>query len=318
MAKGPESAGQPLAHSVVTPRWDFGPCAERCQSCIVNDVDPQRIIVPVNPSSKMAERGVPAAVAAARLFGCGIELLQCVEDPHEVSRLQREVEPIRCSIRVAAPDVPVRSSTIVEPHAPLGIIAATQPAHLPVIATRATILGFHHYVGSAAEKVVAGTGRPALLVGPAADAEYALEVDSVLVPVDPESPSLGILDLAHHWAAQLGVPMTVISVIGTAHDYSATRDLLEKGISDATLEARPPQVRVIRAADPALVIARLGVKALIVMNSHGRTGLRRMVMGSVTTEVVRWAKRAVLVVLIEAVSSEVVGIAAASAPVASS
>jgi len=263
-------------------------------------VDPQRIVVPINPSDAYAQRALPTAVAAARLFTCGIELLHCVEDPHEVSVLHRVIEPIRSSLRLNHPDVVVRASTVVQPHAPEGIIAATQPAHLPVMATRARLLGFQHYLGSAAETVVGKSGRPVLLVGPAAEASRAFDFDAVIVAVSPTEPALANIGIAEHWAQRLDVPMVLVAVVGESDDPATVQQDLETCIAGLRPpDAAPLSLRVVQSSHRSQTIRDLGSTGLIVMNSHARTGLSRLRNGSITTEVVRGAKRAVLVTLIE-------------------
>ena len=56
----------------------------------------------------------------------------------------------------------------------------------------------------------------------------------------------------------------------------------------AAIEGRP--------ADVVVETARDGQYDLIVVGSHGRTGIQRVLLGSVAEAVVRWADRPVLVV----------------------
>lgn len=56
---------------------------------------------------------------------------------------------------------------------------------------------------------------------------------------------------------------------------------------------------IVRRGDPALVITQQAKKnrdAMIVMGSHGRTGLKRLVMGSVAERTLRYARCPVLIV----------------------
>jgi len=267
---------------------------------MVDNVEPQRIVVPIDPTSTTANRAIPVAVAAAKLFGCAIELLQCVEDPHQVSAAQRDLEPLRSTIRLEHPDVVVRSSTIVNPNAPEEIVRAVQPGHLPVIATRAQALTLRHYIGSAAEKVVAQSGRPVLLVGPAADADDAMQVSGVIAGVAPQTglldtDTLDLILLAQHWARQLAVPLQLVTVVSDDDQVIAAQQWLNDVVARFLLPGQEADVRVLRSSQPADAICRIGAEALIVMSSHARAGLARFTLGSVTTNVVRHATRAVLV-----------------------
>lgn len=56
---------------------------------------------------------------------------------------------------------------------------------------------------------------------------------------------------------------------------------------------------IIRRGDPARVIANQANKArasMIVMGSHGRTGLKRLVLGSVAERTLRYARCPVLII----------------------
>jgi nucleotide-binding universal stress UspA family protein len=64
---------------------------------------------------------------------------------------------------------------------------------------------------------------------------------------------------------------------------------------------RPGQFRslIVRGGDPADIIAVQGKKLrafMIVMGSHGRTGLKRLLLGSVAERTLRYAKCPVLIV----------------------
>lgn len=272
------------------------PLFRRSSSMNTGAVDPQRIVLPVNTADHRADRAVPTAIAAARLFNCSLELLQFVEDPHEVRRADQALAAVAASIRRSAPDVTLRSSTIVEPHAPRGLVAAVQPAHLMVMATRASHFGLVHYVGSAADCVIADSGRPVLLVGPACDFETGLKVTHVVVPVDPDDPSFGTLPLAQHWADRMEVPLTMVAVVTNDSSGHETKRQLQELIHALVPEIMTTPLHVIRAPDPASAIVSLGNDALIVMDSHSCTGLQRLAIGSTTTEVVRRATEPVLVV----------------------
>lgn len=122
-----------------------------------------------------------------------------------------------------------------------------------------------------------------------AAAEQAREHDAVLVLVHAWQPPLWLTE------ADYGMPGRVVQqTIETAeHTLEAwRRDALALGVPDVVAEFRTglPWQQVVAAAraDP-----RVG---MIVIGTHGHTGLRRALMGSVAEKVVRHAPCTVLVV----------------------
>lgn len=144
-----------------------------------------------------------------------------------------------------------------------------------------------------------------------------LPVRTILCPTDFSEPSYEGLkaanELAHHFSAQVVVlhvnpPIPVMPEGHGAINFNipeyqkemekAAREqigkVLERWVSpDVESAARVAQ------GDPAEEIARAAAELeadLIVLSTHGRTGWRRFVTGSVTEKVVRLAERPVLTV----------------------
>lgn len=266
-------------------------------------MDTQRVLLPLRPGSGTAQRALPAAAAAARAFDCGLEILVCVDDEHEVSFQRGDLEAVKRDIRRRDPGVDLRVSVIVEPHAPEGIVEAAAAGHLPVLATSATIFKLDHYLGSAAEIVVRLSGRPALLVGPDADRERALDVDSVVVPVDGSDLSEAAIPVGAHWAATLDVPLWLVSVLppesgrGGPDGDGPLESSYVRGVAQRHRDLGVDlQWEVLHDTHVADALVRHATTGLLVMSTHGRTGLARVALGSVATDVVRHAARAVVVV----------------------
>ena len=138
----------------------------------------------------------------------------------------------------------------------------------------------------------------------------------ILVPLDFSEPSRRALEyavvLAKPFAASLDllhvVPDPFIAHPG-AGDAPLPRPLLDQLQQDAHRrldEALPPDDRnafgahsVVRVGDPLIEIAeyaRLEEVDLIVMGTHGRTGIPHLLFGSVAERVVRTAPCPVLIV----------------------
>lgn len=89
------------------------------------------------------------------------------------------------------------------------------------------------------------------------------------------------------------------SVVWGAYSESAIQANLEKSFREEVTDPRYASVKFTAVfGDPGSRIAELAKKSdagLVVISSHGRTGLTRMVMGSVAERVVRLAPCPVLV-----------------------
>jgi nucleotide-binding universal stress UspA family protein len=134
------------------------------------------------------------------------------------------------------------------------------------------------------------------------------QAERVVVPVDLSGPSMDAVDKAVALAGAPNVyvlsvlePLTAVEpgvIFGTVNDAERSaavratveRRLAERGIEGVNVE--------IRTGPPGLTICDYAGEVgadLIVLSSHGRTGLRRLLIGSVAEVVVRHATVAVLV-----------------------
>jgi nucleotide-binding universal stress UspA family protein len=138
---------------------------------------------------------------------------------------------------------------------------------------------------------------------------------NLCVAVDLSEPSREALDQAAELTGALGAELTVAHVVAPPPASAADLLVAPAGAAEeearevgAALEAwravaearagRPVRARLL-AGEPAKEIVRLAREEgcdLVVVGTHGRTGLRRALMGSVAAAVVREAPCAVLVV----------------------
>ena len=134
-----------------------------------------------------------------------------------------------------------------------------------------------------------------------------MTIRRILVPVDFSAASLQALDYAVELAQPLRAALTVLFVVEPLYSAGDFGVLLEEqqrlGHAElARLQARLKQRRVpcrtvMGRGTPYQVItdeAHRGRADLIVMATHGRTGLSHLVMGSVAAKVVRTARCPVL------------------------
>lgn len=137
------------------------------------------------------------------------------------------------------------------------------------------------------------------------------QLRSILVPVDFSETSLDALQHALALARQHKAQLTLLHVIepfhadmflDTAQAQRAARAAAHEQLgrlADATKKTWPRTGRELRSGHPVATITALAKRTnadLIVLGTHGRTGLKRAFLGSVAERVVRHAPCSVLVV----------------------
>lgn len=161
-------------------------------------------------------------------------------------------------------------------------------------------------VGSVTARVIGHTQRDILVVP--ADAKIGWK--KILVATDGSKYSASAAARAVDFAKAYGGSLVALSVVDVpAEFYADAPKAAEKLVADAKgyVEAVKKQAEaagvgaetmVVEAeADQAVIAAAGDAKAdMIIMGSHGRTGLRRLLMGSVTELVIGHAPCPVLVV----------------------
>jgi nucleotide-binding universal stress UspA family protein len=184
----------------------------------------------------------------------------------------------------------------------------------------------HVWLGSTAERVVRHASCPVLVLGKTdrfgasrslSGSECsgdALRVRCIVAPVDFSDPSREALSFAGRIAQQFGASVHLLYVIESlrklrhAHalpgtfDTSTVREALKAKLAELAndqIEELVPVHHDVRTGKPVDEIMSLAADAaadLIVIATHGRTGLKHVVLGSVAERVVREAPCPVLVV----------------------
>ena len=179
-------------------------------------------------------------------------------------------------------------------------VRATTPPGLLCLATRGRGALGELLLGSVASEVVRGLGQPLLVTGPAI-APIERPWQRLLVCLDGSATADSILPTARQWARALGLQVLLVHVaypsagpyLGAEEDHEPTRLVLQHlhGVADALradgLEAR---VDLVEDTSPARGILRASTDLMadvVAMSTHGRTGLARLLLGSVATEAIR-------------------------------
>ncbi len=298
-------------------------------------------LVPVD-GSPLSERVLPFATALARRangrvillrVALGLEMAQLPELGADPSR---ELDELAGRLRA--------SGVTVEPHVhyvysldevadTICRVAREREAHLILMSTHGRGgLGRWLY-GSVADQVLRQAEVPVLLVSAACELAWPPGGPRhLLVPLDGSPLAEEALGLARELAAALGVGLTLTQVIqpltyayaeGYAYfaydpeaELAQAREYLEQAA--APLRSAGIDVRVeARLGQPAAEIAAAAREQgadLIVMATHGRGGLARVILGSVATGTLQQAGVPILLVRPTAVRQQTQPVAVAAMP----
>ncbi|MBF6612465.1 MAG: universal stress protein [Chloroflexi bacterium] len=190
-------------------------------------------------------------------------------------------------------------------------------------------------LGSVAEKILHAAPTPLVLIRPAADdaeMEVSLSVAdlpayrTILVPLDGSLLAEQALEQAQPLAAATGASLLLLSVANAVGDLIVARRAetmrrievlnererkrLAAYLADVALDIEDAGITVrtrLSEGDPAEEILRAGREAgadLIVMATHGRSGLKRLWLGSVAMKVTHTAELPVLLVGVRVPAAE--------------
>ena len=288
---------------------------------------PRRILVPVDFSDP-SRQALRAAVALARRFGSRLSVMHVTRRNRPDSHIVAEQMGINFDTRRAgraklqeliehdlSSDVqPTRLVADGVPFDEITKAAKAWDADLIVIATHGYTGLKHVLLGSTAERVARHAPCPVLVVRSRQrrGAKTAFSPDrmrSILAPIDFSEISLAALPhalaLAREYQAQLCLlhviePWPADGLLATEKDdvRAAAHQSLAK-LAGATKKVWPHTGRELRTGPTVETITALAKRTnadLIVMATHGRTGLQHAFIGSVAERVVRHAPCSVLVV----------------------
>ena len=175
-------------------------------------------------------------------------------------------------------------------------------------------------LGSVAEKVLRGTANPLLLIRATEEAkgEGHAKLTSIIVPLDGSELAECVLPTVAEMGKMLGLEVVLFRayhipynaygsedayVINYEEVLAGVRDEAQEYVEKKVTELKKLGVEQVTAlikegfpGDEIIAIGRKTPDNLIAMCSHGRSGVRRFVLGSVTEIVVRHSGDPVLVV----------------------
>ncbi|NKE37400.1 universal stress protein [Natronococcus sp. JC468] len=275
-----------------------------------------RILVPVDGSDP-ATAALEHALEIAADHNATVTLLY-VADTNEPSQtrvgtdvvdvLEREGDEIVSSARerAAARDVPATTDVVQgAPHDAIVDYAERKDIDLVAMGTHGRDGLERQVVGSVAERVLNAASMPVLTVR-ATDDPPTYPYESILVPVDGSDHATAALRLGAAVAERGGAGLSLLSVLddqllgsltGDAERESRARDVLEDAESTANDEGVDDVTTAVESGSVPREITAYAEDSgndLIVMGTHGRTGLDERFLGSISERVVRTAPVPVL------------------------
>jgi nucleotide-binding universal stress UspA family protein len=286
-----------------------------------------KILVPLD-GSKLAEQVLPYARLLAEATGAAVELARVTDsDARAALGGATAADYLKeTAARCFAPSTKVTCAELTgKPAESIVDRAESEPNCLIAMATHGASGLRRWLVGSVALKVVQAARSPLLLVranDSSGGAAPEIGIGSIIVALDGSELAESVLGpvielarplhseivLARAWdlpasayyrsadetAAARFIPtydQLVASVRGEAADYLAAKlaELRGRGVDKLRAETLEGA-----AADKIIDLARATPRSLIAMCTHGRSGVRRWVLGSVAENVVRHANNPVL------------------------
>ena len=293
-----------------------------------------KILVPLD-GSKTAENVVPLARSFARGLQIPVELLGVVDvaemarhgPPSQASMIRSIVddatrrfddylERVAKNFLVGKVQCTVRQGNAAEA---IIEVAGAEKQTLIAMATHGRSGLDRWLLGSVAEKVLRGASNPTLVVRAKREKNPGWEMATlkrVIVPLDGSELSERILPHVEALAKHLDLEVMLLGVYGGRlpagaadgfHSMDAfivrlrneteiylaakTEEMKQRGLKKVLFAAKQGL-----EADEIIATARETLDTLIAMCTHGRTGVQRWMLGSVTETVVRHSDDTVLVV----------------------
>ena len=280
------------------------------------------VLVPLD-GSKFSESAVPTAIAIACRWNTCLEIVTVQEEPsmladdllelssrewfeRYVGDVAERVHEEAC-LAVTTKVLKGSSAEAIQDH------AAARGVDLVVIATHGRGRTSRFWRGSTVDGLIRRSTIPILLLLPSGEglgAQPDFDLRRVLVPLDGSLESEAILTHAVAWAGHAEAEFDVLRVYprqGTyasshlSHNAQVSEDELERGRTEAVEyveegaawlieQGMSATGHVVAGTTPATAILEFAERSgadLIAMSTHGRGGLSRFVLGSVTDEVIR-------------------------------
>ena len=283
-----------------------------------------KILVPLD-GSNFSEQILPYARAIAEAYRIPVELLR-ITDPDARPPFWPPQQSGSYLEEIAAGHFPSSGTvaTVAETGKPAEVVvdrAKGDPSCLIAMATHG-MSGLRRWViGSVASKVVQTAVNPLLLIHPfdGGDPSTSIKLDTVFVPLDGSGLAERILPHVIALAQVMKLELHLLRVYTLpANAYVVADGVIAQGPElyrqelkkevETYLDAKVAEIRAAGidrivataiqgdAAGEIIDLARRTPNNLIAMSTHGRSGIGRWILGSVTEKVIHHAMDPVLVI----------------------
>jgi nucleotide-binding universal stress UspA family protein len=293
----------------------------------------ERILLPLD-GSELAEMALPYGEELARRLGSEVILFhvrgreyQQYEHMHQMY-LDRLAETVAHNIGMGRPKgTEVKVTTEVEVGEPTenicNLVAKNDIGLIIMTAVSASGLKVGKMLGSVADHVCRTVPIPVMLIRPKDGRRIEGEkrlINRILIPMDGSDLSKLALPIGEELAAKLEVSITLFQMARMIIPYAAdpmgsippvdSLELskyeenrvraemiaLEKELKEKGLTVTHSVTSGFDAADEIIEAGKKVDADLVVMSTHGRSGLRRWVLGSVAEKVLRYGEIPILLV----------------------
>ncbi|HLH71883.1 MAG TPA: universal stress protein [Chloroflexota bacterium] len=256
-----------------------------------------KILVPLDGSG-LSERAVPYATVLAKASHGALTLVRVIADPAQEAETRGELAAVAEKVAKAGVNVDWR---VVVGYPAEMIIAAAADDHTMIVMSTHGRSGLGRWLyGSVADEVLRGATVPVLLIPATCGRIWRQDHPfRILAPLDGSDFAEEVLTLTVSLADQLSAELLLVKVVEPPHyaytdtfPYPMNDVKSELGIADHYLSeiaralGKPGRVVQTRSVvgHPPSAIAALATEEqfdLIAMATHGRGGVRRLVLGSV-------------------------------------
>ncbi len=257
------------------------------------------ILVPLD-QSQQAESALLVAASFARLLNASIDLIVASSVGLDTEEHEQYLQKVAGNL-----DVPIGKLEVCAGNDAATTIVnalAARPDALLCMSTHGRSGLSQALLGSVAEAVIIKAGMPVLMVGPEVSDHVTAKLDAIQVCLDGSESAEQLIPFASDWAKELSARLWLVEVQSINNKALENLDIVESGylaLAGERLrkEGIDAEWEVLHDTHVANALVRFHEQqpvSLIVIATHGRTGISRMALGSVAMHVARHAKSPVL------------------------
>lgn len=248
------------------------------------------LVIPVDDSHRSID-ALKAGQALATQMGLTLHLVSIVPDQNEVAArekaIRKHIDGLQAEVTVLADP---------EPGAALLRTLSGGKGNVCCMATHARGAVSEMVLGSVARSIVQGYAGPVVVVGPKYAAKWVAPVKTVVVCVDGSPLSEQALAPAAKCATWLKATLQLVQVLdpetpvpedSDSGEWVYLRRLADQVRKDHGIAADWEVLHGKDAATAVTSYVNTQPGSLIVLSSHGRSGMDRVLMGSVAQNIVR-------------------------------